>query len=120
MKPTPINPQFSISGYSKFKGKVHSLTDWKLINGCWLGIDTHTDNSCAGKHICILEYIDGPTYNVAHFHDNYKPIESVNMINGIAAVDSKDRKSYILELNNFLDFTKIMDNFFMPHASPNE
>ena len=32
------------------------------------------------------------------------------MINGIAAVDTEDGKGYTLELNNFLDFTKNMDN----------
>ena len=32
------------------------------------------------------------------------------MINGIAAVDTENAKGYILELNNFLDFTNTMDH----------
>ena len=58
----------------------------------------------------ILEYIDGPSYNVAPFHSNYKPIEKVGMVNGIVAIDQEDDNVYILELNNFLDFTKDMEH----------
>ena len=32
-----------------------------------LGIDTHADSSCAGKHVRILEYIDGKTFSVKPF-----------------------------------------------------
>ena len=74
---------------------------------------THADTSCAGRHIRILEYVDGPTYNVAPFHSNYKPLEKIGMINGIAAVDTENAKGYILELNNFLDFTNTMDHFLL-------
>ena len=72
---TRIGGNSSISGYSKFEGKKISLSDHDLTNGCRLGIDTHADTSCAGRHIRILEYVDGPTYNVAPFHSNYKPLE---------------------------------------------
>ena len=58
----------------------------------------------------ILEYIDGATYNVAPFHGSYKPIQEINMVNGAVAVDTKEGKSYILELNNFLNFTDSMDH----------
>ena len=104
------NPLSSISGYTKHNDESVILTDQERLNGCRLGIDTHADTSCAGKHVRILEYIDGATYNVAPFHGSYKPIQEISMVNGAVAVDTKEGKSYILELNNFLNFTDSMDH----------
>ena len=58
----------------------------------------------------ILEHINGVTYNVAPFHGSYKPMQEIGMINDAVAIDTNNGKSYILELNNFLDFTKTMDH----------
>ena len=107
---TRSNGNSEISSYSKFEGKKHNLTNLELTGGCRLGIDTHADTSCAGRHVRILEYIDGPTYNVAPFHDQYKPLEKIGMINGVVAVDTDEGKTYILELNNFLNFTNTMEH----------
>ena len=88
-----------------------ALTNQELRNGCRMGIDTHADTSCAGKHVRIMERIDGAQYNVAPFHPDYAPVERVTMINGAIAVDREDgMDGYILQLNNFLDFTKTMDH----------
>ena len=107
---TRSNGNSAISSYSKFEVKKHNLTNLELTGGCRLGIDTHADTSCAGRHVRILEYIDGPTYNVAPFHDQYKPLEKIGMINGVVAVDTDKGKTYILELNNFLNFTNTMEH----------
>jgi len=80
------------------------------MEGCRIGIDTHADSSCAGRHVRILEYIDGKEYSVIPFHNDYKPMQNIKMINGIVAVDTDDGNSYILELNHFLDFTNSMEN----------
>ena len=72
-----------------------------------MGIDTHADTSCAGRHVRIIEYISGATYNVSPFQG--PPVKNVSLINGIVAVDREDGQGgYILELNSFLDFTTSM------------
>ena len=94
---------------------THNLTSNELTNGSRLGIDTHADSSCAGRHVCILEYISGKIYRVTPFHDSYSPKTDVGMINGVVAVDRPDGGGYILELNNFLDFTTSMnDSILVP------
>ena len=94
---------------------THNLTLIELTDGCRLGIDTHADSSCAGKHVRILEYISGKTYSVSPFHDSYSPKTDVGIINGAVAVDRPDGGGYILELNNFLDFTNSMnDSILVP------
>ena len=86
-----------------------------MIGGFRLGIDTHADSSCAGKHVRILEYIDGKSYTVSPFLNTYQPKKDVHMINGVVAVNNDDGSGYILELNNFLDFTDSMnDSILVP------
>ena len=87
-----------------------SLSKYELSVGCKVGIDSHADTSCAGKHVRILERIDGKSYSVSPFNDQYKPLENVKMINGIVAVDRDDGSGFIVELNNFLDFTDSMND----------
>ena len=50
---------------------------------------------------------------MAPFHEGYKTIEELGMGDGVAAVNFDDRKGYILELSNFLDFTKSMDHLIL-------
>ena len=45
----------------------HNLNEDELMNGCRLGIDTHADSSCAGKHVRPLEFISGKKYSVTPF-----------------------------------------------------
>ena len=101
---------------------VKSITDAEpkideeaKANGCKLGIDTHADSSCAGRHVRILEYISGKKFTVKPFLDTYSPQQDVSLINGVVAVDTDDGNGYILELNNFLDFTDNMnDSILVP------
>ena len=86
-----------------------------MISGCRIGIGTHADSSCAGKHVRILEYIDGKTYTVSPFLSSYQPTSDVSMINGVIAVDKDDGTGYILELNNLLNFSDRMnDSILVP------
>ena len=72
-------------------------------------IDTHTDTSCVGKDVRIVEYIQGTLFNVSSFKG--PSIRNVSLANGIIAIDREDGQSgYILELNGFLDFSLSMEN----------
>ena len=49
------------------------------------------------------------------FFDTYEPKNDVPLVNGVVAVDTDDGNGYILELNNFLDFTSTMnDSMLVP------
>ena len=45
-----------------------------------MGIDAHADTSCAGKHVSILEYIQGTLFNVFLFQS--LSIRNVSLANG--------------------------------------
>ena len=46
------------------------MNDWAR-----LGIDSHVDITCAGKHVKIMEVIHGKSCAVHLFIDSYKPME---------------------------------------------
>ena len=103
------SPQNSHRHISKNKTHRTSLSKSELENGCRMGIDSHADTSCAGRHVRILEHIDGVSYNVSPF--NGPAITGITMINGAVAVDREDGQGgYILELNNALNFTDSMEH----------
>lgn len=103
------NPSQDHRHVSKNKSSKHYLTPIEQKAGCRLGIDTHADTTCAGRHVRILEHIQGSTYNVSPFTG--PAIKDIGMINGALAVDREDGQGgYILELNNALDFTKTMEH----------
>ena len=105
-----VNDRARVSGYTKSQNSK-DLTELEMNDGCRLGIDTHADTSCAGKHVRIMSYVDGVEFNVAPYHPDYAPMKRVGMINGIVAVDKSDGSGgYILQLNNFLNFTDSMDH----------
>ena len=49
------------------------------------------------------------------FNDSYKPMENVNIINGIIAVGTSNVELYILELNHAIDFTRTVANSLLCH-----
>ena len=92
-----------------------NLTFDEITNGCILGIDTHADSSCAGKHFRILEFVSGKSFTVKPFLDTYEAKTDISLVNGVVAADTADGNGYILELNNFLDFTDTMnDSILVP------
>ena len=97
---------YCISGKKTQQQKIQSaasdLLKKEMLEGCRMGIDTHADSSCAGKHMRIIEFIDGKKYKVTPFHEDYESKDNIGMINGIVAVDNEDGSGYKLELNNFL------------------
>ena len=69
------------SSVKSISGISHDLSEVELIQGCRLGIDTHADSSCAGRHVRPLEFISGKKFSVTPFHDSYAPKSDVGMIN---------------------------------------
>ena len=41
------------------RSQMKALTPSKLMNGCRLGLDTHADVSCVGRHSRVLEVLEG-------------------------------------------------------------
>ena len=89
--------------------KRTSLSTIELDSGCRLGIDSHADTTCAGRHFKIIERIEGTSYNVSPFSGPL--FNNISMVNGIMATDREDgQDGYILEINNALDFTNAMEH----------
>ena len=81
---------------SRERSDKNLLTTQQKSKGCRLGINTHADSSCAGKHVRILEFIDGKRYNVTPFHYSYRSQENIGLVNGIVVVDKDNGDRYIL------------------------
>ena len=86
------------------------LTDQELYDGCRLGIDSHADVSCVGKHASILETFTGRVFNVKPFNDSYESMKNIQTVNAAFAYDADNGQTYILEVNQALDFTKTMEH----------
>ena len=104
-----LTPQ-NIHVASQRKSKRTPLSDEQLHNGCRLGTDSHADVSCLGKHARVTEVFHGRSCNVQPFHDSYSPMKNVNTINASFAHDTEDGKTYIVEVNQALDFTDSMEH----------
>ena len=79
-----------INSISGSKSKSMKLTEEEKMNGCRLGLDTHADVSCIGKHGRIIEILDGQYCTVYPFNDSYSPMERVRSVNAAFAVDTRD------------------------------
>ena len=77
------NPILNISSFSIIKRykstkpsisstttNTNYLNSEELLSGCRLGLDSHADISCAGKHARITETYFGQTCNVSPFNDS--------------------------------------------------
>ena len=104
---TKYNQPYSISSA---KQKYVSLTEDELLKGCRLGLDTHADISCAGKHARVNEVFHGQTCNVTPFNDSYSLMQNVHTANVSYAVDTEDGLTYIVNVNQSLDFTSSMSH----------
>jgi len=90
---------------------ISSLSTEERYMGCKLGLDSHADVSCIGKHARVLEYLDGQSFTVKPFNDSYSPIKNVKMVNAaLVAVDMIDGTTIILHLNQCLDFRSTMED----------
>ena len=73
-----------------------------------LGIDSHADMSCAGRHARIVGVEEGKTSTVYSFDDSMKPSQKIKTIHVAYAHDTTDGKTFILRVNHCLDFTSSM------------
>ena len=97
----------SISASSK---KLGPLSDEEMREGCRLGMDSHADVSCVGRHARITEVFHGKTCNVLPFNDSYDAMTNIQTVNASFAFDSIDGRTYILNVNQGLDFTTTMEH----------
>ena len=81
-----------------------------MKNGCNLGLDSHADVSCIGRHGRVLETIEGQYCTVYPFNDSYTPMQKVETVNAAFAVDTESGPTYILRVNQALNFTSSMTN----------
>ena len=86
------------------------LRDEELSQGCRLGMDSHADMSCLGKHARILEILENQSCSVYPFNDSYEPMTDINVVNGAFALDLHDGSTIILKINQALDFSSTMMN----------
>ena len=90
--------------------QVQHLTTDELNAGCRLGLDSHADMSYVGCHARILEVYHGQMCNVQPFHDSYKAMENIPTVNAAFAHDTEEGQTYILNVNQALDFSAGMEN----------
>ena len=64
--------------------------------------------SVLGQDAVIHEISEGSQCNVRPFCDSYKTMKNVNVVNGYLAFDTLDGRTYILEVNQALDFSSQM------------
>ena len=88
----------------------YTLSKDELENGCRLGLDSHADVSCVGKHARILETFPNRSCNVQPFNDSYESMKNVKTVNAAFAHDTEDGATYILEVNQALDFSTSMEH----------
>ena len=94
----------------RHKSTFKPLTQEELDEGCRLGLDSHADMTCIGRHAHILEVYHGKVCNVFPFNDSYEPIQNISTVNAAFAYNSDDGQTYILELNQCLDFSESMEH----------
>ena len=86
------------------------LSHQDMQRGSKLGIDSHADTSCAGRHARVCEFIEGRECTVKPFNDTYSPKQNIGIVNCAFAYDSSDGRTYILRVNNMLDFRHEMED----------
>ena len=105
-----LNVLRGISANKKKTQFPKQLTSEELTSGCRLGLDSHADMSCVGRHAKIIEVVHGKMCNVQPFNDTYQPMTGIRTVNASFAHDTTDGRTYILNVNNALDFSTTMEN----------
>ena len=105
---TRSGPSYSISGSRN--NKTNKLSQEEIMNGCRLGLDSHADVSCVGKHARIIEVIEGTSSTVYPFNESYEPMQGIKSVNAAFAMDVHNDQTYILRINQALDFSNSMDH----------
>ena len=121
-KSNKVHQYFNVSGvrvhYSPYvrisksstKRKLPPLSEDELLVGCKLGLDSHADVHCVGRHARITEVFEGRSCTVHPFNDSYSPMTNVNTVNAYFAYDTEEGETFILHVNQALDFTDTMEH----------
>ena len=95
---------------SRAKRSLPPLSDDEYRNGCKLGLDSHADVHCVGQHARIVDIFEGRSCTVHPFHDSYSPMRDINTVNACFAFDTSEGETYILHVNQALNFTDSMEH----------
>ena len=95
---------------SSAKRKLPPLSEDEYQTGCKLGLDSHADVHCVGRHARITKVFEGRSCTVHPFNDSYAPMSNVNTVNACFAYDTDEGETYILHVNQALDFTDTMEH----------
>ena len=101
-------PTFHIAKSKKHKAPP--LTEDEILQGCKLGLDSHADVHCIGRHARIVDIFEGRVCNVQPFNDSYEPMKGIKTTNAAFAYDTEQGETYILEVNQALDFSDSMEH----------
>ena len=75
------------------------------------GLNSHADTSCVGKHVRIMEVIEGRSCDIYSLNEGrYTPMKKIQFIKTIFSTDTNLGEIIIVELNNTLDFTDTMEH----------
>ena len=92
----PNNP-LTLSAIHVDSSKYHTISNIHLkTDGGRLGIDSHADMSCAGKHARIVGIEEGQTSTVYPFDDSMKPTKEVKTVHVAYAYDAPNGHTTIL------------------------
>ena len=92
------------------KRKLPGLSAEEIRLGCRLGLDSHADVHCVGRHAFVTEVFHGRSCTVYPFNDSYTPMNDVSTVNACFAYDTDQGQTYILEVNQALDFRDSMEH----------
>ena len=106
---TQLSSKVGVSKARKSSRKTE-LSESELLEGCRLGIDSHADVTCVGRHARILSVVDGLVSTVHPFNDSYEPMRQIKTVNAAFATQTSEGETVILILNNSLDFTHNMEH----------
>jgi len=114
-QPYTQNRLLTISAIYVNSNKNHTISDicLKTDDGI-LGIDSHADTRCAGKHARIIGTKEIQTSTVYQFDDSMKPTKEVKTIHVIYAYDASNGQTIILQVNHCLSQIQWNIQLFAP------
>ena len=74
------------------------------------GLDTHADISFAGASSYLYKEVKGQLNTVTPFNEQYKALSNIKTCNVLYAHDTTDGMTYIINVNQTLDFRTSMTN----------
>ncbi len=87
------------------------LSKTEMRDGCRLGLDSHADTICVGRHAAILEVVEGMTVEAIPFAKSIGSVKNLPIVNAALAYDHPtDGQTYILICNQAIYLGEDSDN----------